>query len=323
MAAPSGTAASPDKFNPFTIHSTSYKTVNKHPIGVDVLFPKNLKPGKHPLIVRFHGGFLASVTGSSLFPWFFTNWILALATAHSAIIVSADYRLLPEATGQDILTDIADLWTWIHNDLRPYLSTVSPSPTLEADLSRILVAGDSAGAYLAIQSAITQPAGSIKTLVGLYPQLDMRSAFYTTKYEKSIFGMPMLPTDLVDKHIAATEPGTVVTSAIPPSRIDLACAMVQNGRMLEFLGDDRVLFPVEMVKEVESMPPTLILHGRDDSAVPVEGSERFVEAFKGKHPETPVWLNVQPGDHGFDGEATLETEWLREDVAFVVEHWLG
>lgn len=51
-----------DKFSSFQIHSTSYKVVNEHPIGVDVLVPKNLNPEteKCPLIVRFHGGYLVS-----------------------------------------------------------------------------------------------------------------------------------------------------------------------------------------------------------------------------------------------------------------------
>ena len=58
----SAAAMNPEKFAPFHIHSTSYKAVNEHNIGVDVLVPKDLKLGneKHPLMVRFHGGFLVS-----------------------------------------------------------------------------------------------------------------------------------------------------------------------------------------------------------------------------------------------------------------------
>ena len=65
----SAAALNPEKFSPFHIHSTSYKTVNEHPIGVDVLIPKKLEPGnkKHPLIVRFHGGFFVRNFRGSLF----------------------------------------------------------------------------------------------------------------------------------------------------------------------------------------------------------------------------------------------------------------
>ena len=58
----SAAALNPERFSPFHIHSTSYKTVNEHKIGVDVLVPKTLKAGtqKCPLMVRFHGGALVS-----------------------------------------------------------------------------------------------------------------------------------------------------------------------------------------------------------------------------------------------------------------------
>ena len=80
MDTPSGTAASPAKFDPFDIHSTSYKTVNNHPIGVDVLIPKRIKAGLHPLIVRFHGGFLVS-DSKIRHPLTSLSW---LSTTHTA-----------------------------------------------------------------------------------------------------------------------------------------------------------------------------------------------------------------------------------------------
>ena len=192
----------------------------------------------------------------------------------------------------------------------------------QIDFAHTIVVGDSSGGWLAVQSALTQPTGTIKGVIGLYPQLDMRDPFYTTKFEKHLFGMPMLPSEIVDAHVAAMTPGAVVTSASPPSRMDITCSMVQNGRMLEFLGDSEELFPVEMVAVAEHMPAVLILHGKEDSAVPVGGSERFVQALTKKLPNSAVRLDVRPGDHGFDGDATLKEEWLKEDVDFITRHWL-
>ena len=193
----------------------------------------------------------------------------------------------------------------------------------QIDFDHVLVEGDSTGGWLAMQSAIRQPAGSIKAVIGLYPQLDMRDPFYNTKFEKRLFGMPMLPTEVVDAHVAAMAPGAVVTSAHLPSRLDLACSMVQNGRVTEFLGETKDLFPVEMVALVNSMPAVLILHGSEDSAVQVAGSKRFVEALKERLPESAVRLDVRSGDHGFDGNATMKEEWLKEDVEFITGHWLA
>ena len=172
-----------------------------------------------------------------------------------------------------------------------------------------------------MQSALTQPAGSINAVIGLYPQLDMRDSYYNSKFEKHPFGMPMLPNEIVDMHVAAKT--AVVTSAYPPSRLDIACSMVQNGRVVEFLGDSKELFPIEMVALVEKMPAILIVHGREDSAIPVIGSERFVEALKKKLTGNAVKLDVRPGDHGFDGDATIEEDWLKEDVEFITGYWLA
>ena len=229
---------------------------------------------------------------------------------------------MPEATGADILADMSDLWKWIDSDLQTFISqkaTVAP----QIDLAHVLVVGDSAGGWLIMQSAITQPAGSIKAVIGLYPQLDMRDHFFNAKFEKRIFGMPMLPTEIVDAHVAAMAPGAVVTSAYLPARLDLACSMVQNGWVTEFLGEAQELFPLEMVALVDSMPAVLIVHGSEDTAVPVAGSERFVEALKRRLPESAVRLDVRPGDHGFDGDATMKEEWLKEDVDFITRYWLA
>ena len=53
-------AASPtltiEKSKLSNVFSTSYKVINGHAIGVDVQIPKNVRPGKGPLLVRFHGG---------------------------------------------------------------------------------------------------------------------------------------------------------------------------------------------------------------------------------------------------------------------------
>ena len=166
-----------------------------------------------------------------------------------------------------------------------------------------------------MQSAIImQPAGSIKAVIGLYPQLDMRDDFYDTRFGKQLLGTPMLRSEIVDEHVKAMAPGAVVTSAYLPSRLDIACSMMQNGRVREFLVEAKEVFPVEMIEVVDSMPAVLIVHGSEDSVVPVAGSKRFVKALKRRLPGCAVRLNVRPGDHGFDGDVTMEEEWLKNDV---------
>ena len=123
-----------------------------------------------------------------------------------------------------------------------------------------------------------------------------------------------MPATSLPTHIAATPPATVITSAYLPNRVELTCSLIQNGRLLEFLGSDEVVLPLKVVARAPSMPPICIIHGRDDHAVPVKGSQLFFEIMKSSHPNVPVMLNIQPGDHGFDGEATLDLDWLQGDL---------
>ena len=95
-------------------------------------------------------------------------------------MVSADYRLLPESSGMDMLEDIADVWKWVRNDLQAHLNSQTGS-TMGIDLAKVAVLGDSSGGYCAVQSTLTQPAGSFKLVIALYPQIDLESEWFTRK----------------------------------------------------------------------------------------------------------------------------------------------
>jgi acetyl esterase/lipase len=60
-------------------------------------------------------------------------------------MVDADYRLLPEANGRDILADIADLLRW----LPEHLPALAAQEGLRVDLAHTLFTGGSAGGWLA------------------------------------------------------------------------------------------------------------------------------------------------------------------------------
>lgn len=309
-------ASSSNRFASFNILTTSYKVVHEHPIEVDVMIPKTLVPGTYPIMVRFHGGFF--VTGSRQFPDWFQNWVLNYALQHDAIIVNADYRLLPEATGTELNQDLADLWKWVLADLASYLSTAAPG--FAPDLSKIITIGESAGGYAAIQSGLTQP--NVRAIIAAFPLTDIKDEYYSVAGEKNILGLPMLPASVVDDHIAAMKPTDVASSFHPPERLNLGLAMAQHGRFLEFFGDKPELHPLEHIERVSSVPPLFILHGRDDTGVPVKQSEAFVDKLKRLHPQAKVRLAIEPGEHGFDAEATLDTPWLKEGLEFITAEWL-
>lgn len=95
--------------------------------------------GALPAIVYFHGGGFTTGSIETYQPL-----AVALADATGAVVISVQYARLPEATPRQIVEQCYDVLAW----------TARMAGTLDIDPERISVAGDSAGAFLAVQAAI-------------------------------------------------------------------------------------------------------------------------------------------------------------------------
>jgi cephalosporin-C deacetylase-like acetyl esterase len=49
------------RFDSFNLYRTSYKKIGDHEIEVNILVPKEIAPGKQPVLVKWHGGGLVSI----------------------------------------------------------------------------------------------------------------------------------------------------------------------------------------------------------------------------------------------------------------------
>ncbi|KAL9084903.1 MAG: hypothetical protein Q9165_007856 [Trypethelium subeluteriae] len=311
------------RFDRFERLSANYKTVQDHAIRADILIPRSLDKSaeKRPVILRWHGGFLIGF--GSMFPDFFPHWLLEYALSHSAIFVNANYRLLPESTGAEVLSDMEDLLAWIEADLPSLLA----AHNVQVDLSKVLVAGESAGGYLAVQSGLSRP-DLVKAVIATYPMLDFDPSVYTAKGRKPILGNPEYPTSLIEDHLKnmpldADDKSRPISDDDPPTRFQLAIASAQQGRIPGFLGTGEKLYPMERVLKEPLKPVLFIAHGEDDSAVPVEGSRKFVQVLRNNQPDARVVLLTQPGEHGFDRSSTIEDTWLRDGLRPITEAWLS
>lgn len=235
-----------------------------------------------------------------------------------AIVVSPNYRLVPEHSGADILDDLADFWAWLHNGgLASYLA--SRNVQVKPDFDRILVSGDSAGGYMALMSGLLQPRGSIKAILVQYPMTDSLRREPVEEY----INMPSPPASIVDEHLKTVKPHVVVSSCSPPERMGLSYALSAFGRYLEFFGNDKKMWPLYLVEEKQWLPPTWIHHGDKDTAVSIEDSRAFVakcEAIEGVQVRLKV---LESEDHGFDTQIKEdETAWLKDGLEWVEEKWL-
>jgi acetyl esterase/lipase len=312
----------------FDLIQTPYKKVGPHEIRTDILIPKAAPTGPRPIILRYHGGGL--VMGDSLFMPFFPHWLSDLATKHNAIIVSPNYRLLPQATSPEIYADIEDFWTWLHSsEFRTILS--SHSVPTEADLTRILTVGDSAGGLLSIYTALSHPR-LIRAAMASYPMIEP-GAFSSPRVNPPF--AHSTPESVYEEYMATadSETGGVKSSWCVPESMTFMLAAAEYGHLSGLYergteGVDRgTLYPfVKLDSEGVEFPKggIAVIHGRQDSVVPVGDVEGFVEKAKGLGLEGPgVTLTVRDGEHGFDGDLRFdEEEWMREAFRGVVGAWL-
>ncbi|KAI9739787.1 MAG: hypothetical protein M1834_006508 [Cirrosporium novae-zelandiae] len=128
------------KFQPFNRTDVVYKTISKAPLTATILVPKSAEKGKHPLLAHFHGRGL--LVGDRMFGEWFPLWLLQFAVSREAIVVTPDYRLIPEANGTDILEDVKDFWDWVHSSVPSKVSETWPG--ISVNLSRIAAGRESA-----------------------------------------------------------------------------------------------------------------------------------------------------------------------------------
>ncbi|KAJ5864890.1 uncharacterized protein N7529_006806 [Penicillium soppii] len=203
---------------------TTYKTVASHSIRTDILIPQNQHTGKRPIIIRFHGGGL--VTADSLYMDFWPQWLTDLAIETNAIILSPNYRLLPSATSTQIYEDVEDFWAWVHS---PALADLLAAHGAEADLARILSAGESAGGLLSIALALAHP--EIRACTAAYPCVDLAAEAFNAPREVLPFGISQ-DKGLIEKTIEDVLKAGVVESSIEEhERLVFMLALVQHGAL--------------------------------------------------------------------------------------------
>ena len=254
-----------------------------------------------------------------------------LAQKHGAVIVSPNYRLMPEATSREIFEDMEDFWAWLHSTTTA--DFLAQQHNVQLDLSRVLVAGESAGGLLSVSLALSRP-HEIRSCTAGYPCVDMTSDHFTKPSDAPLLDASF-PSSLVADYAAQVAGQSMISSAYPPARLDLMLAAVQRGQITELYERDingwnrTARYPFEKLDQTDTVLPVggiAILHGLQDDVVPIEGCERFVaearNAMTGRPGADKIVLTGREGGHGFDGEVGLEEPWLLDHLKFALEAWL-
>ena len=290
---------------PFTTTSTRtlvkqtycYKQVGDCKIYADV--HRHGEEKNRPAIVWIHGGALISGHRENLQPVQLGKYLGA-----GFNVISIDYRLAPETKLKFIIEDLRDAFKWARQR-GPALAGIDPD--------RIAVVGHSAGGYLALMSGFCAKPRP-RAIVSFYGYGDIAGEWYSRPdpfYARQ-------PAVARDEAYGVVGHG-VISEATSRERFRFYLYCRQTGLWPnEVAGHDPIKQPKAFdpfcpIRNVtRKYPPTLLLHGDQDTHVPYAQSVLMAQKLEQHRVEHELITMTNRG-HGFDGgrRATDDAEVAR------------
>jgi acetyl esterase/lipase len=256
-----------------------FKTVQDVDIHADVYLPDNHTADRqYSAILYLHGGGMAlghrnmlPMTQAAKFVE--KNWI----------VVSADYRLIPESKFQDACQDAIDAYQWMRTKGKDLYGV---------DVDNIAIIGSSAGARLALVAGymLNEPP---KCLVSLYAQTDFALNDISWMSLRKIEVTEAEAFSIVNKHGVCTS--TLYESPEIIGRSAYLSWIVQHDKVLEaYFGEDydkSLLQKYSPCMNVHSSyPPTFVIHGKADTLTPYVHAEVMYDALQKKNIKSQLLL---------------------------------
>ncbi len=300
LAARNGNAAPSAQVLTYT-----YKHVGDLPIKADVY---RLPDGRvRPVVVWIHGGGLIMGGRESL-----SERVRQMLLEAGYIIVSIDYRLAPETKLSQIMTDIEDAFAWLYRDGRALFA---------ADTTRVAVVGGSAGGYLTLASGYRvrpRPAA----LVSLWGYGDIIGDWYSQPSPHTRHRRTVVTRDEAYREVSGPAIANARHRQGDGGIFYQHCR--QHGLWPQAVSgwnphtDGERFLPYMPVHNVTSdYPPTMLIHGTEDTDVPYQQSLMMAGQLD-KHGVEAVFVTIAGAEHGLRGGDPAEIQSAYEAaVAFV------
>lgn len=232
-------------------------------LNADVYRPE--RGGQNPAILWLHGGGLIFGNRSMLPADQIQLYIEAGYT-----VISMDYRLAPETKLNEILKDVRDGYNWIVKE-GPDLFSIDPD--------RIAIIGHSSGGYLAMMigaSLLQKPSA----IISLYGYGDITGKWCSCPCQHYI-KEPDVSPEIAYKGVGETAIAGSEFTGLEDKRWLFYLYCRQKGLWPnEVTGHDFLTSPERFQpyclihQNFQSCPPTLLLHGDQDTDVPFEQSKQ-------------------------------------------------
>lgn len=303
-----GNALAQENSPAFSKTAYTYKTVDQLKIQADVY--RHEDTARRPVIIWLHGGALIMGSRGGV-----PKQLRDLAEQDGFVLASLDYRLAPEAQLPEIIDDLKDGLKWVRK---------SGPELFHADPSRLVVAGASAGGYLALMSGIVSDPPPL-AIVSYWGFGDVDGDWTTKPSEAYRQGK------LIEKETAWAGVGEqILTSTNQQNgrgRSTFFLYLKQTGRWINAVSgldpetDREKLTPFCPIRNLSpDYPPTLFLHGTADKDVPVEQSLDMARVLN-LHGVAHELITIEGGGHSlWGGDRKLINQAFKRSTEYIREH---
>jgi acetyl esterase/lipase len=225
---------------------------------LDILQPSAPSLADRPGVIVIHGGGWVEGAKEDMLELFCLPFV-----RRGMVVANIEYRLAGSAPAPAAVNDVLKAAQWFYDHAAQY----------KVDRSKIVSMGGSAGAHLALMTAMTPASADLGPTTKIAAVVDF-------------FGI----ADVADQ-IAGPNQRPYAVAWIPeqPKRTELA----------------RRLSPITYVRK--GLPPILVLHGDADMVVPYQQSLVLVKALKVAGDDAEL-ITVPDGKHGFTA-AQMDQLW--------------
>ncbi len=287
----------------------TYKAVGDLEIKADVYrIDDNVK---RPVVVWIHGGALIVGNRTSI-----DKRVKTLMLEAGYTIVSIDYRLAPETKLPAIIEDVEDAFRWVREQ----------GPRLfQADTSKIAAMGGSAGGYLTLMSGFrVKPRPTV--LVAFFGYGDLIGDWYSTPSKHARHHQVKLTEEEAYRQVSGPPVSDARDRKGDGGAFYQYCR--QQGLWPQAVSgwdphtEAEKFGPYMPIRNItRDYPPTLLIHGTEDTDVPYEQSVMMAEQLK-RHDVTHEVVTIPGGEHGLGGGDPKQIDAAYETVGTFVKRYL-